>query len=71
MEVNDEGHVVRSSIYPSVIKSIARLTYTTVSKVIENQQIQLVESRVGEMLMTAYELSKIVRKNRYARGALD
>lgn len=71
MEVDHGARIVSSSIYPSVIKSAARLTYTTVSKVLEKDQRHLVEERIAKMLADAFELSKIVRANRYERGALD
>lgn len=71
MEVSPSCEIVESSIYPSVINSKARLTYTTVSKVIEKGEKGLVDENIEKMLHTAFELSKIVRKERFDRGALD
>ena len=71
MEINSKGNILDSKIYPSVIKSQARLTYTTVAKVIEQNQDHLVKPAVAKMLHRAFALSKIVRQKRADRGALD
>ena len=71
MEINKKGEVVKSRIFPSVIKSDARLTYTTVSKVIEKNQKGLVPPKIETILHDAFELSKIIRKAKFQRGRLD
>ena len=71
MEISKDGEVIRSSIYPSTIQSHARLTYTTVSKIIEGGERERVSPKIYEMLKAAHELSLIIRKNRHDRGALD
>jgi ribonuclease R len=71
MEISPRGEVLNSWIYPSVIKSHARLTYTTVSKVVEKGEDRLVSQPISEMLHRAMKLSKIVRQTRKDRGALD
>lgn len=71
MLINPEGTVLKTRIYPSKIKSQARLTYTLVSQVIEDKKTDLVSPKIGNMLLLAHELSLKVRKSRNDRGALD
>ncbi len=69
--LSKKGEIIRSKIYPSKIKSAARLTYTLVSKVIEKGQRDLVPPKIAEMLEHAFELAQMLRKQRFGRGALD
>jgi ribonuclease R len=71
MEISPKGEMIKSRIYPSIIKSDERLTYTTVSKVIEKNQKGLVPSKIEELLHNAFELSQIIKKVKFNRGRLD
>ena len=71
MVLSPEGEVVETKIYASTIRSVARLTYTTVSNVIEKGHTDLVSPTLARMLESALKLSLLVRKNRTDRGALD
>jgi len=68
--IDNAGTVLKTRIYPSKIKSQARLTYTLVNKVIEGET-KLVAPKISAMLLLAHELSLKVRKSRNERGALD
>jgi ribonuclease R len=71
MVLSRDGEIVSTKIYPSTIRSVARLTYTTVSKVVEKGQSELVSPALARMLESALKLSLVIRKNRTDRGALD
>ncbi len=71
MDINRQGEIVRSSIYPSKILSQARLTYTIAAQVVEKGQRGLVRTDLEEMLVLAHELALIVRNRRREKGGLD
>ncbi|MDB5038635.1 MAG: rnr [Bacteriovoracaceae bacterium] len=71
MEISPAGKILKSFIYPSIIKSAARLTYTTVASVIQENKKGLVDQSIEKLLKLAFELSLIVRKARKAKGGLD
>ncbi len=72
MEVDNKGKVVSYNIFPSVINSKARMTYTNVNKIIEGckEVIKEYENFV-DMFLLMDELAHIIRKNRSRRGSLD
>jgi ribonuclease R len=71
MEVSSKGKIIRSSIYPSIIKSAARLTYTIAASVIENDGKHFVAPEIEKLIRDAHELSLNVRKARKMKGGLD
>jgi ribonuclease R len=72
MEINAEGKVLRYEIFPSVIKTVARMTYTAVNDIL-NGEPQAIEAYKGlvptfrEMLT----LMDVLRTKRNRRGSLD
>ncbi len=44
MEIDPEGNVVNHRIYPSVMKSAARMTYTDVNKILKLTMTPLVNA---------------------------
>lgn len=73
MEVTPQGEVVNHEIYESVIHSKARMVYSEVSDMLENNDLTLIKKHrdVYEDLLIMDKLAKILRKNREARGSLD
>ena len=73
MEVTPQGEVVNHEIYESVIHSKARMVYSEVSDMLENNDLALMKKHrdVYEDLLIMDKLAKILRKNREARGSLD
>ncbi len=71
MVLEKNGSVSKSKIYPSIIRSQARLTYTTVAKFIETGKAEPISPKIATMLEAAVEASQILRKSRSDRGALD
>ena len=73
MEIDERGVVVGHRIAETVICVDRRMTYTAVKKILTNQdeqQIQQYQSFVP-MFQLMEELSKLLRKRRFARGAID
>ncbi|WP_461218809.1 ribonuclease R [Lapidilactobacillus salsurivasis] len=73
MEIDGHGRVVNHEIYPSVIRSKARLTYNNVNKIVTDQDPKLREeyAKLVPMLDLMAELHKILFKKRHDRGAID
>ena len=62
MRVDEEGNVVEHKIYESVIKSVARLTYTEVAKVLNGEKAIEKAEKVKNELLLMRELSKNLAK---------
>lgn len=71
MLISKKGEILKRRIFPSVIHSKARLTYTVVAEVLEKRAHDLLPPKITEMLLKAQELSQLVRDERKSRGALD
>ncbi len=71
MVINKRGEIQKSTIYPSLIKSQARLTYTQVGAFLEKGTRGLFTREIEEMLEVAAELSLALREKRKRLGALD
>lgn len=73
MEIDEQGNIVKHEIFPSVIKSHARMTYKAVNKILESDDQQTKEQykELVPMFQTMAELHKILLKHRHRRGAID
>lgn len=72
MEIDQNGKVIDSDTYKSVIKSVRRMTYTNVNRMIAGEEEALKEySDIKDMVMEMLELSKIIREVKYNRGSID
>lgn len=73
MEINEHGVVVDHKIFPSVIKSTARMTYKNVNKILTDQDadLRVQYERLVPMFETMSELHAILLKKRHNRGAID
>jgi ribonuclease R len=71
-EINKEGKIVSWDIFPSVIKSRARMTYSNVEKIL-NGEIQLSPKQrwLKKELFLMKELAEILWKRRYEEGSID
>lgn len=59
MEIDQNGKVVDSDTYKSVIKSVRRMTYTNVNRMIAGEEEALKEyADIKDMVMEMLELSK-------------
>lgn len=72
MEITPEGKIVDSDTYKSVIKTVRRMTYNNVNKIISGDEEAVKEySDIKDMVMTMLELSKIIRELKHKRGSID
>ena len=73
MEISDKGEVVNSSIEETIIKSKARMVYTDVSDILENNDrgLKIKYADLVDDFRLAEKLAKILMKKREKRGALD
>ncbi|MDO4499675.1 MAG: ribonuclease R [Erysipelotrichaceae bacterium] len=72
MNVGFDGEVSTYEIYPSVIKSKHRMTYSKVNKILDHDKELLEEyADICPMIYTAYELSRIVDKLRKSKGGIE
>lgn len=73
MEINTQGKVVDHDIFPSVIQTSARMTYTDVRKIIQDED-ETVSAHYRELVpffKTMAELAGILMKKRQDRGTID
>lgn len=73
MDIDHSGKVIRHEIFESVIRSVERMTYTDVYKILEEGDRELAErySHLVGDFRTMKELALILRARRMARGAMD
>lgn len=72
MEIEEKGKVLHAEFYPSVIRTVERMTYNSVLKIILGDRE---ESRrfafLVQDLIQMWKLSRILRKKRIEEGGLD
>ena len=73
MEINEKGKVVKYDIFESVINSKARMVYTDVSDILENNDrgLKIKYAELVDDFRLAEKLARILMKKRERRGALD
>lgn len=73
MEIDQHGKVVQHEIYPSVVRSKARLTYNLVNQALDDEHVQVPAAyqKLLPMLKTMVQLHQILFKKRHERGAID
>lgn len=72
MEINGDGEVVSYEIFPSVIKTVRRMTYTRVNQVLAHDQAARAEyAPLVPMFEEMLSLMEVLRIKRGRRGALD
>lgn len=73
MEIDNSGKVVSHDIKETVINSKARMTYTEVSDILENDDEDLKKkySFILKEFYDSHELAKILMKRRSQRGSID
>ena len=73
MNINKEGKITRYEFQEGVMRSKARLTYTKVAALLQNNDVKLKEN-YGEILphlQTLYRLYLVLKKARALRGAIE
>ena len=71
MTINEEGGITRSSFYPAVMHSRARLTYTQVAAYLEEKTSDIISKEIFAHLETLHDLYENLRQARDRRGAID
>ncbi len=66
-EVDKKGKITSTRFAKTVIRSAARLTYKQAYAILQDKP----KDETGHRVHTAWELSSLLRKNRFAKGALD
>ncbi len=69
-EITKNGRIISSDIFPSIIKSKARMTYSNVEKIL-NGEISISEKWLKKELFLMKELAEILWKRRYEEGSID
>ncbi len=73
MEINPQGEVVKEEIFPSVIRSHARMTYKAVNRILSDHDEKTRQQyhELVPMFETMADLHRILLKHRHRRGAID
>lgn len=73
MEIDLQGNVVKHEIFPAVIKSAARMTYTAVNQILDDhdESVRAQYADLTPMFDQMGELHHILWKMRHRRGAID
>lgn len=73
MEIDENGKIVNHRIFPSVMRSHARMTYKAVNRILEAHDDKTIAEykNLVPMFETMGELHRILLKNRKRRGAID
>ncbi|CUH93249.1 ribonuclease R [Herbinix luporum] len=73
MDIDQNGNVISHEIVETVIRSDKRMTYTDVSKIIEDKDEELIKKYQDfvPMFMQMLELSEILKMRRHKRGAIN
>lgn len=73
MDIDTKGNVIGHKIAETVIRSNRRMTYTDVSKIIEEQDSELIKEykELVPMFMLMLELSEVLKGRRHKRGAIN
>lgn len=73
MEITPNGEVVHHEIFQSVIKTVERMTYSDVNKILTDKDEELMKryEPLVPMFELMEELAQILRNKRMDRGAID
>ncbi len=73
MEIDAKGEVVKYEIFPGVIKTTERMTYTNVNKILVHRDKDVCEryKNLLPLFNDMYELYKILNNRRKKRGAIN
>lgn len=72
MEITAKGEIVSHEIYKSVIKTVHRMTYTDVTKILNgNKKLKEQYDDIVPVLKQMRRLSGVLRKRRFVGGSID
>jgi len=70
MEIDRSGTIYQYEIFPSIIRSDMRLTYSLVNELYEKKEVEIPDE-IQQMLLDMKELHHILERRRKERGAID
>lgn len=71
MTIDNNGNVIHYDIYPSIIRSSKKMTYECVNKILEEDTVPNGYEEFKDILLSMFELSKILRKKMVSRGYIE
>jgi len=72
MEINKEGEVLNADFYPSLIRTVERMTYNSVFRILEGDKVERKKySSLVQDLLHMRDLSGALRAKRIREGSLD
>ncbi|MEY8441672.1 ribonuclease R [Lactobacillaceae bacterium 24-114] len=73
MEIDEQGRIVKHRIFPSVMRSHARMTYKAVNRILESHDAKTIKEYkdLVPMFETMREIHKLLLNARKRRGAID
>ena len=71
MTIDNNGNVIHSDIFPSIIKSRKKMTYECVNQILEENIVPNGYEEFSDILLNMFELSKILRKKMVLRGYIE
>jgi len=73
IKIDTEGNILSADFYESVIKSVERMTYTSMKKILIEKDEEILERYKGLLgeFKVMEECFKRLRQNRLARGTID
>lgn len=71
MEINNRGEIINYDIFESIIRSKKKMTYDSVNKILENNEVPEGYEEYSDVLKEMKNLSSILRKNKINRGYID
>ncbi|MDR0691234.1 MAG: ribonuclease R [Streptococcaceae bacterium] len=73
MEIDRQGNIVSYELFPSVIKTTKRMTYTAVNQILEenNEKMKAQYQKLVPMFEKMAELHHLLEKKRIKRGAIQ
>ena len=71
MEINNKGDILKTEIFPSVIKSRKQMTYKNVNSILEQNIIPEGYQEYADKLKEMHALAHILRENKMRRGYID
>lgn len=73
MDIDSNGNVIGHKLAETVVRSNSRMTYTNVSKIIEEQDEEITKEyeELVPMFMLMLELSEVLKARRHKRGAIN
>ena len=71
IEIDKAGKIINTELYESVIISKHRLTYDEVDTLLDAKVKSLGHTDLDEMLLSGFELSKVLRAKKFNEGFID